>query len=66
MCEITCTRCDAVCDVCQGDGWIAYPTFANTTKTKFLIRKVACPRGCPLANPDEPGVLPDYPHERPV
>lgn len=53
-----------LCNVCQDDGWIAYPTWANPAKTKVRIRKVICPRGCPLANPDEPGVLAAYPeHE---
>ena len=52
------------CDICQGDGWLAYPTFTDASKTTIRIRKVACPRGCPLANPEEPGVLPDFPDER--
>lgn len=49
------------CPVCQGDGWIAYPTWADAEKNTIRIRKVACPRGCPLANPDEKGVLPTLP-----
>lgn len=52
-----------VCEVCQGDGWIAYPTFADAEKTQIRIRKVACPRGCALADPNEPGVLPDFPEK---
>ena len=52
------------CTVCQGDGWIAYPEFADAEKKKILIRKVACPRGCPLADPNEKGVLPDFPAPR--
>jgi len=47
----------AICTVCQDDGWIAYPTFADVERKVIRIRKVRCPRGCPLADPDEPGVL---------
>jgi hypothetical protein len=49
------------CPACQGDGWIAYPTWADAEKQVIRIQKVACPRGCPLANPDETGVLPTFP-----
>jgi hypothetical protein len=49
------------CDVCQDDGWVAYPTWADAEKKNIRIRKVACPHGCPLANPDEQGVLPTFP-----
>lgn len=49
------------CDLCQGDGWIAYPTFADAEKTQIRIRKVACPNGCPLADPAEVGVLATFP-----
>jgi hypothetical protein len=51
------------CTVCQGDGWIAYPSWADDAKTLIRIRKVACPNGCPLADPNEKGVLPDYPRD---
>jgi hypothetical protein len=54
------------CALCQGDGWIAYPTWADAEKKNVRIRKVACPRGCPLKDPDEEGVLPDYPEEERV
>ena len=53
----------AVCDLCQGDGWIAYPTWADACRKQLRIRKVACPRGCPLADPNEPGVLPGFPED---
>ena len=49
--------------MCMDDGWIAYPTFSNVTKKWIRIRKVACPRGCPLADPNEPGVLPTFPSD---
>ena len=49
------------CTVCGDDGWIAYPVWADAAKTNVLIRKVACPRGCPLKNPSEANVLPDFP-----
>lgn len=45
------------CPVCDGDGWYASPSFADAGKTKILIQKVACPRGCPNRN-NEPDVLP--------
>jgi hypothetical protein len=51
------------CEVCQGDGWLAYPTWADTDKKVIRIRKVRCPRGCPLANPDEEGVQPTFPQD---
>ena len=50
------------CPVCQGDGWIAYPTWADDAKQNIRIRKVACPRGCPV-DPNEKGVLPDFPKD---
>jgi hypothetical protein len=52
--------CDS-CNICQGDGWVAYPTFADPCKKIIRIRKVACPRGCPLANPNEKNVLATFP-----
>ena len=51
------------CSVCQDDGWLAYPTWADAGKKVIRIRKVACPNGCPLANPDEKGVLPAFPRD---
>ena len=51
------------CEVCQDDGWLAYPTWADAEKKVARVRKVACPNGCPLANPDEPGVLPTFPQD---
>jgi hypothetical protein len=53
----------AHCSVCKDDGWIAYPTWANATRSVIRIRKVACPRGCPLADPNEENLLPDFPHD---
>jgi hypothetical protein len=55
-----------MCSVCADDGWIAYPTFADAEKETVRIRKVRCPRGCPLANPNEPNVLPGFPDETDV
>ncbi|HZF23994.1 MAG TPA: hypothetical protein VE030_11085 [Burkholderiales bacterium] len=52
------------CAICQDDGWIAYPTFADAEKQVIRIRKVACPRGCPLANPTEEGVLATFPSDQ--
>jgi hypothetical protein len=49
------------CTVCNDDGWVAYPTWLDSAKQKVVIRKVACPNGCPLRYPDEPGVLPTFP-----
>lgn len=50
-----------ICNLCEGDGWIAFPEWADPEKKNILIRKVACPRGCPLANPTEANVLPNLP-----
>ena len=50
------------CDVCQDDGWIAYPTLVDAAKKRISIRKVACPRGCP-PDPNEPNVLPTFPKD---
>ncbi len=52
-----------MCPYCQDDGWVAYPTWADAAKKTIRIRKVRCPRGCPMANPDEIGVLPTFPQE---
>jgi len=49
------------CAMCQDDGWVAYPTWADADKKSIRIRKVRCPRGCPLRNPTEAGVLPTFP-----
>jgi hypothetical protein len=50
-----------LCSVCQDDGWIAYPIWADGEKNKIRVIKVACPCGCPLLDPNEPGVLPTFP-----
>ena len=49
---------EPLCEVCNDDGWVAYPVWADATKQKLIVRKVVCPRGCPLADPDEPDVQP--------
>jgi hypothetical protein len=51
------------CRLCQDDGWVGYPTWGDSAKETIRIRKVRCPRGCPLANPDEAGVLPTFPQD---
>jgi hypothetical protein len=52
-----------MCALCQDDGWVAYPTWGDAAKQTIRIRKVRCPRGCPLQNPDEAGVLREFPKE---
>jgi hypothetical protein len=42
------------CPICDGDGWYAYPSLLPDKGTIY-IRKVVCPRGCPLKD-NEPGV----------
>lgn len=49
------------CLLCDDDGYVAYPTWADDTKKLIRIQKVRCPNGCPLANPDEEGVLAERP-----
>jgi hypothetical protein len=51
------------CSLCQDDGWVGYPTWGDSAKATIRIRKVRCPRGCPLKNPDEQGVLPTFPQD---
>ena len=51
------------CTICQDDGWLAYPTWADAAKTTIRIRKVRCASGHPFADPDEPGVLPAFPRD---
>ena len=49
------------CEVCQDDGWIGYPVWADSNRRNIRVRKVACPHGCPLADPAEDDVLATFP-----
>jgi len=51
------------CPVCDDDGWVALPQWADHLKQLIKIKKIACPRGCPLKDPTEAGVLPWPPPE---
>jgi hypothetical protein len=44
------------CPVCDGDGWYADARWVDGIK-RIVIRKIACPRGCPIRN-NELCVLP--------
>lgn len=46
---------EANCSTCGDDGWYAFPSWAEPGKT-ISIRKVRCPNGCPLKDPEEPGI----------